>query len=149
MDLKKFIRNVPNFPTPGITFRDITPVLSNYKALKQAVDEMIKPFEGKKIDAVLGIESRGFILGSPAALKLKAGFIPVRKKGKLPRAVISKSLVKEYGNDAIEIHKDALKPGMKILIVDDVLATGGTLSSVLEIVKKTKARVCGVTVLVD
>ena len=149
MDLKKYIINVPNFPSEGVVFRDITPLLKDAKAYNYAINKMAQPFLKKGIEAVVGIESRGFILGSPIALKLKAGFIPVRKKGKLPRAVIRGKLVKEYGEDVIEVHKDALKKGNKVIIVDDVLATGGTLESTIKMLKRAGAKIVGVTLLIN
>lgn len=149
MDLKDFVVDVPNFPSPGIIFRDITPVLANHRALAFSIDELAKPFEGRGVETVVGIESRGFIFGAPLALKLGASFVPIRKKGKLPREVLSEPLVKEYGEDVIEIHRDALDPGTKVLIVDDVLATGGTLESAVKIIGRTGAHLVGVVVLVN
>lgn len=149
MDLKKYIIDVPNFPSKGVVFRDITPLLKDSKAYNYAINKMAQPFLKRGIDAVVGIESRGFILGSPIALKLKAGFIPVRKKGKLPRAVIRGKLIKEYGEDVIEIHKDALKKGSQVIIVDDVLATGGTLESTVKMLKKAGAKIAGVVLLIN
>lgn len=149
MELKDYIINVPNFPSPGVVFRDITPLLKDAKVYNHALNEMARPFRKKGIEAVIGIESRGFILGAPIALKLKAGFIPVRKKGKLPRAVVRQKLVKEYGEDVIEIHKDALKKGSRVIIVDDVLATGGTLESVVKMLRKAGAEIVGVALLIN
>lgn len=149
MDLKKYIVDVPNFPSKGVVFRDITPLLKDAKAFNDAVSKMTRPFMKKGIQAVVGIESRGFILGSPIALRLKASFIPIRKKGKLPRAVIRGELVKEYGMDVIEMHKDAVKKGSRVLIVDDVLATGGTLESAVKMLKKVGAKIVGVSLLIN
>lgn len=148
MNLRDYIVDVPDFPSKGITFRDITPLLADPKAFAFSINKLSQPFKGQKIDVVLGIESRGFIFGAPMAVKLKAGFVPIRKKGKLPREVTSETLVKEYGEDIIEIHKDALKPKDRVLVVDDVLATGGTLSSAFKLIKKSKANLVGIAVLV-
>ncbi len=149
MNLKDFVIDVPNFPSPGIIFRDITPVLANHRALDFSIGELARPFEGRGVDAVVGIESRGFVFGAPLALKLGASFVPIRKKGKLPREVLSEQLVKEYGEDVIEIHRDALDPGTKVLIVDDVLATGGTLESAAKIIGRTGAHLVGIAVLIN
>lgn len=149
MELKDYIIDVPNFPTPGVTFRDITPLLGNPDAFFLAVDGMAAPFINQNINLVVGLESRGFILGAPLALKLGAGFVPIRKKGKLPRQVIRESLVKEYGEDIIEMHEDAVKPGTKVLLVDDVLATGGTLESAIKLLKSAGAEISGVALLIN
>ena len=149
VNLKDFVIDVPGFPSPGIIFRDITPVLANHRALAFSIEELARPFEGMGIDAVVGIESRGFIFGAPLALKLGASFVPIRKKGKLPREVLSEPLVKEYGEDVIEIHRDDLSPGAKVLIVDDVLATGGTLESAAKIIGRTGAHLVGIVVLIN
>ncbi len=149
MELKDYIIDVPNFPSPGVVFRDITPLLKDVKAYNHALNEMARPFRKKGIEAVIGIESRGFILGAPIALKLKAGFIPIRKKGKLPRAVVRQKLVKEYGVDVIEVHEDALKKGTRVIIVDDVLATGGTLESAVKMLKRVGAEIVGVALLIN
>lgn len=149
MELKDYIIDVPNFPSPGVVFRDITPLLRDVNAYNYALNKMVWPFRNKGIEAVVGIESRGFILGAPLALKLKAGFIPIRKKGKLPRAVVREKLVKEYGEDVIEVHKDALKKGSRVIIVDDVLATGGTLESAVKMLKRVGAEIVGVALLIN
>lgn len=149
MELKDYILDVPDFPTPGVTFRDITPLLANPQALEYCVDGLVAPFVNKGIELVAGLESRGFILGAPAALKLKAGFVPIRKKGKLPRRAIRESLVKEYGEDVIEMHTDAVKPGARVLLVDDVLATGGTLESAISLLKQAGASIAGVSLLIN
>jgi adenine phosphoribosyltransferase len=135
-DLKKSIRDVPDFPKKGIIFKDITTLLKDNKSLKSAVKLLTSECKKYKADKVLGIESRGFIFGAPVALNLKAGFIPVRKPGKLPAATVSETYELEYGQDSIEIHKDAIKPGDRIIIIDDLLATGGTARATANLVKK-------------
>ncbi|AXT56331.1 adenine phosphoribosyltransferase [Aquimarina sp. MMG015] len=135
MNLEELIRDVPDFPKAGIVFKDITPLLANSEALVYCADRLAEQCPtGVKIDKVIGIEARGFMLGCMIAERLAAGFIPVRKKGKLPSEVISKSYGLEYGEDILEIHKDAIKPGDNILIHDDVLATGGTANAVCQLV---------------
>ena len=143
MDLKDSIRGIPDFPKPGILFRDITTLLKDPKALAEAIDQLEKQYKGKKIDAVIGIESRGFIFGVPLALRLGCGFIPVRKPGKLPAATECEEYSLEYGTDKLEIHKDAVSPGMKVLIVDDLLATGGTAAATCRLVRKIGGDVAG------
>lgn len=143
------IRDIPDFPKKGILFKDITPVLSDPSAFKTAVDLMVKPFEGKKVDVVLGIESRGFIFGTPIALKLGASFVPVRKKGKLPYKTVSESYALEYGTDTLEIHEDALKAGQSVLVVDDLLATGGTVGAVFKLAEKLNGKILGASFLVE
>lgn len=149
IDLKNHIRSIPDFPKQGILFRDITTLLQDRKAFKSAVDKLIKPFKDKKIDAVLAIESRGFIFGGIIADRLKAGFIPVRKKGKLPWETKSASYDLEYGTDTLEIHSDAFKPGAKVLIVDDLLATGGTAKAVTDLVKELNGKIAGIAFLIE
>lgn len=141
MDLKRFIRDVPDFPKPGITFKDITPLLNNYDALKHAIDILHDQFVDDGITKVIGIESRGFIFASILALRLKCGFVPIRKPNKLPSNVISKEYKLEYGTDKIEIHVDAVDKNDKVLIVDDLLATGGTMCAAIDLVKKCGAEV--------
>ena len=137
MNIEALIRDIPDFPKPGIIFKDITPLLSDAKALAYCADQLTSLCpENIKIDKVIGIEARGFILGGMIAERLEAGFIPVRKKGKLPYEVHSKSYGLEYGEDTLEIHKDAIKAGENILIHDDVLATGGTAKAVCELVEE-------------
>ena len=137
MEIERLIRDIPDFPKPGIIFKDITPLLGDAKALIYCADQLVTLCpKNVKIDKVVGIEARGFILGSMIAERLQAGFIPVRKKGKLPYEVNSKSYGLEYGEDILEIHKDAIKPGEHVLIHDDVLATGGTAKAVCELVEE-------------
>ena len=135
MDLRSVIRDVPDFPKPGILFRDITPLLGDPAAFAYAVDMMAERYKDVAFDKIVAVESRGFILGAPLAYRLKCGFVPVRKPGKLPADTVKQSFDLEYGQDALEIHKDALKPGEKVLIVDDVLATGGTLYATAKLVE--------------
>lgn len=149
IDLKDCIRNIPDFPKPGILFRDITTLLKDKKAFKLATDALVSKYKGKKIDAVVAVEARGFILGGALAHKLGAGFVPVRKKGKLPYKTNSVTYALEYGTDTLEIHHDALKEGEKILIVDDLLATGGTIKAVTELVSQLKAKIVGIVFLIE
>jgi len=148
-DLKKAIRDIPDFPKKGIVFKDITPLLQNPALFKKAVDELCEHFKDKNIDAVVSIESRGFILGAVMAYKLGASFIPVRKKGKLPHQTYSASYELEYGQDSLEIHQDAISKEARVLIIDDLLATGGTLGAVIDLVKKTGARIIGIGFLIE
>src|ERR1700755_2418417 len=126
MDYKDAIRHIPDYPKPGILFHDITTLLGNPRAFRRAVDEMVQPYAGTKIDKVAGLEARGFILGGAVAHQLSVGFVPVRKKGKLPFSVIGEDYQLEYGQDRVEIHTDAIQPGDNVLLVDDLIATGGT-----------------------
>ncbi len=136
MDLKSKIREVPDFPTKGINFKDITTLLKDNEALRYVAAQIVAEFSDKKITKVLGVESRGFILGGAIACELNAGFVPVRKKGKLPSDKIAESYQLEYGTDSIEVHRDAVSPDDVVLIHDDLLATGGTINAVLNLVKK-------------
>ncbi len=136
MDLKFYIRDVADFPKPGILFKDITPLLQNRKALQNAAEELVLLVGDVKIDKVVGMESRGFIFGPLLAHKLGAGFVPVRKPGKLPAAKISETFALEYGTDTLEMHVDAIKEGERVLIHDDVLATGGTASAVAKLIER-------------
>ncbi|NOZ56886.1 MAG: adenine phosphoribosyltransferase [Calditrichaeota bacterium] len=149
MDLKKSIRSIPDFPKPGIVFRDITTLLKDAKAFRQAVDEMADAFADKKPELVVGVESRGFIFGGAMAYKLGIGFVPVRKPGKLPAETVRAEYELEYGKDAIEIHKDAIQPGQKVLLVDDLLATGGTMAATVELVKQLGAEIVGIVFLIE
>ncbi|MET0582331.1 MAG: adenine phosphoribosyltransferase [Pseudoxanthomonas sp.] len=143
------LRDVPDFPRPGILFKDITPVLADADAFAAAIGEMAAPWRGVAVDAVVGIESRGFILGAALALALGAGFVPVRKPGKLPGRVLSLDYALEYGSDRLQIHADALAPGARVIVVDDVLATGGTLKAALELTRQQGAEVIGAAVLLE
>lgn len=148
-DLKKLIRDVPDFPKPGIIFKDVTPLLQSPEGLREVVKVLAERYAGERIDKVIGIESRGFIFGAPLALRMGIGFVPVRKAGKLPWTKISQEYVLEYGKDRIEIHADALKPAERVLVVDDLLATGGTAQAVCHLVEKMEARVAGVAFVVE
>ncbi|KAB2649153.1 MAG: adenine phosphoribosyltransferase [Verrucomicrobia bacterium] len=135
-DLERAIRNVPDFPKPGIQFKDITPVLADAKLFSVAIDLLTERFKPGSVDAVVGIDARGFIFAAAAAVKLQAGFIPVRKKGKLPYDTFEQDYALEYGHATVAIHTDALKPGSRVLLVDDLLATGGTSAAAVALVQK-------------
>lgn len=147
--LESFIRNVPDFPVKGIQFKDITTLLKNGELLAQAVDQMYDPFRELEIDKIVGIEARGFIFGSALAYKLNLGFIPIRKPGKLPAEVETEEYNLEYGQDSIEMHRDAIEEGEKILIVDDLLATGGTAAAAARLIEKLGAEVVGFSFLIE
>jgi adenine phosphoribosyltransferase len=149
MDLKSLIREVPDFPKPGIGFKDITTMLKNGVALRQMIDEIAAHFGPAKPELVVGAESRGFVIGTPLAYKLGCGFVLVRKPGKLPAAVEKATYQLEYGTDTLEIHKDAIKPGQRVLIVDDLLATGGTVNATAELVRKLGGEIIGFAFLVE
>lgn len=149
MDLNAHIRDVPDFPKKGIMFKDITPLLGNAKAFEAAIEGLAARYRGKEVSAVAGIESRGFILGAALALKLGVGFIPLRKPGKLPYKTKRREYSLEYGKDAIEIHEDAVKPGQKVLLVDDVIATGGTAKAAVELLREMGADLVGVAFLIE
>ena len=149
MDLKQRIRHVPDFPKVGILFYDITTLLRDPVGFKTTVDLLSTPYEGQGIDAVVGIESRGFILGSAVAQRIGAGFIPIRKPGKLPAKSIRETYDLEYGKDALEIHEDAVRKGQRILIVDDVLATGGTAAAAVQLVRKLGGELHGLAFLIE
>lgn len=147
--LKQFIREVPDFPKPGILFRDITPVLANGEALRASAQLLAAPFREAGLDQVLGIESRGFIFGALVAAELGCGFVPVRKPGKLPAVVLRRSYALEYGEDAVEMHADAIGQGQRVAIVDDVIATGGTARAAIELAEQAGATVEGIAFLVE
>ncbi len=149
MDLKNFIRDVPDFPKKGIIFKDITTLLKNKDAFTEAFNQLYKKVSNLKVDKVVSIESRGFIFGSLLAHKLNTGFVPVRKPGKLPAEKISETYSLEYGTDSLEIHKDAISPGEKVLIHDDLLATGGTVEAVCKLVEKLGGEVVGIVFLIE
>jgi adenine phosphoribosyltransferase len=148
-DLKQYIRDVPDYPQKGIIFRDITPMLANKKIFPEVVELMSKAWMAEKPDLIAAIEARGFIPGAAMAVKLNAGFVPIRKVGKLPWKTIAESYQLEYGTDQLEVHSDAVAPGQKVLIVDDVLATGGTASAAVRLMRKLGAEVLGVQVLIE
>lgn len=148
-ELKKYVRDVPDYPQKGIIFRDITPLLGDKKVFAEVVDLMSKPWTGNPPDLVAAIEARGFIPGSAMAVKLGSGFVPIRKTGKLPWTTVMESYDLEYGTDSLEVHSDAIQPGQSVLIVDDVLATGGTASAAVRLMRKLGAAVVGVQVLIE
>jgi adenine phosphoribosyltransferase len=147
--IEALIRDVPDFPEPGIVFKDITPVLADPMAFSTIIDLMVVHFGRGNVDKVVGIEARGFILGAPVAYHFGAGVIPVRKKGKLPHDTINEEYALEYGTAALEIHKDAVQPGERVLIVDDVLATGGTAKAAATLVERIGGKVCGIATLIE
>lgn len=149
MDLKDKIRSIENYPQEGVIFRDITTLLKDAEGMKTAIDEMTAKLQGVDFDMVLGPESRGFIFGMPVAYNLGKGFVPVRKKGKLPAEVISKEYALEYGTAVIEMHKDAIRPGQKVVIVDDLMATGGTAKAIVEMVEEMGAEVAALVFLIE
>lgn len=143
------IRNVPDFPKPGILFKDITPVLANHQALQEVIDLFAEYANERKPDVIVGIESRGFVLGTPLALALGIGFAPIRKAGKLPYDKISEEHALEYGTNTVEIHTDAIQPGQRVLIVDDLLATGGTALAAARLIERLGGVVCGFSFMVE
>jgi adenine phosphoribosyltransferase len=147
--LKSLIRSVPDFPKPGILFYDITTVLKDKSGFAELIDAFAQYYIDKKVDLVLGIEARGFIFGPALAYRLNAGFVPVRKPGKLPAETLTIKYDLEYGSDSLQIHKDAIKPGQRVIIVDDLLATGGTMLATSNLVKQLGAEIVGVTVAVE
>jgi adenine phosphoribosyltransferase len=149
MDLKSKIRTIPHWPIEGVMFRDITTLLQDGEAFHKAVDELYKRYKDAKIDVVVGLESRGFIFGSALAYKLGVGFVPIRKPGKLPGKTISAEFQKEYGKDKVEIHDDAIKKGERVLMVDDLIATGGTCKAGVELVEKLGGKVVECAFLID
>ena len=148
-DIKKAIRTVPDFPKKGVMFRDITTLVKDYSTFRYTIKKLASIFLEEKIDVVVGIESRGFIIGAPLALELCAGFVPVRKPGKLPYKLVKKEYETEYSRDAVEMHIDAIKPGQRVLMVDDLIATGGTMKASIELVEELKGEVVAVAFVVD
>jgi adenine phosphoribosyltransferase len=148
-DLRAKIREIPDFPKPGILFYDITTLLKDPAAFKESVDLMLAPFRDDKVDIVVGMESRGFIFSAPMAYELGAGLVPVRKLGKLPAEVLSVEYALEYGSNTLEIHRDAIQPGQRVLIVDDLLATGGTVKGTIELVGRLQGEIVGLAFLVE
>ncbi|MCK9523267.1 MAG: adenine phosphoribosyltransferase [Proteobacteria bacterium] len=147
--IRSLVRDVPDFPKPGIIFKDITPILANPQGLTAAIDALCAPFMQRGITRVAGMEARGFIFGVPVAERLGAGFVPIRKPGKLPAATHHYEYELEYGTDALEIHRDAAGPNDKVLIVDDLLATGGTAAAAIQLVQQTGAQVMGLSFLIE
>jgi adenine phosphoribosyltransferase len=149
MDLKKFVTIVPDYPKPGILFKDITPLMNDGEAYKYATDQIVQYARQKEIDLVVGPEARGFIIGCPVAYSHGVGFAPVRKEGKLPREVIRQEYGLEYGKDVLTIHKDAIKPGQRVLITDDLLATGGTIEATIKLVEGLGGIVAGIAFIIE
>jgi adenine phosphoribosyltransferase len=148
-ELRAKIREVPDFPKPGILFYDITTLLKDAASYREAIRLMLEPYRAEQVDIVIGMESRGFIFSAPMAIELSAGLVPVRKLGKLPAETLSVEYALEYGSNTLEIHRDAIEPGQKVLIVDDLLATGGTVQGTIELVERLKGEVIGLAFLVE
>jgi adenine phosphoribosyltransferase len=148
-DVEALIREIPDFPIPGILFRDITPLLKDAGGFKAMIDLFVEKYRSAKIDYVIGIEARGYMIGAPLAYALEAGFVPVRKPGKLPGAKHTEEYALEYGTNSLEIHDDAVAKGQRVLVVDDLLATGGTISATLRLLEKLGAHAIGVAVLIE
>lgn len=147
--LKDYVRDIPDFPRPGVVFKDITPLLADKKAFTYTIDAIAHEFDRDEIDKVLGIEARGFIVAAPLAYRFTAGLIPVRKRGKLPGAVVGQDYELEYGSDRLEVHTDGISPGDRILIVDDVLATGGTARATAELTQRVGGKVAGIATILE
>lgn len=147
--LRELIRDIPDYPKPGILFRDITPLLSNPEALGVATDALAEPFMDKQVDIVAAAEARGFIFAVPMAMKLGAGFVPIRKPGKLPYEVHKYTYELEYGTDELQLHQDAIKPGQRVLVVDDLLATGGTMEACCRLLERCEAKIVGCSFLIN
>jgi adenine phosphoribosyltransferase len=147
--LTSLVRDIADYPTPGVTFRDITPLLGDGQAFSRSISELRDRFAGTKVDRVLGMEARGFIIAAPIAFALGAGFVPVRKAGKLPWAVVREEYLLEYGKDKLEMHRDAIHPGERILVIDDVLATGGTAAATCRLVEELGGVVVGLGFLIE
>ena len=149
LDYRSLIREVPDFPKPGILFYDITTLLKDKAAFHEAIDLMIAPFEHERIDLVVGMESRGFIFSAPMAYRLGAGMVPIRKLGKLPAETVTVEYSLEYGTNTLEVHRDAIAPGQRVLVVDDLLATGGTVVGTIDLIRQLKGEVVGCSFLVE
>ena len=147
--LREHIRDIPDFPKPGVVFKDITPLLANGKAFNTAIDALAEHFSDRAVDKVLGIEARGFIFAAPIAYRLDAGFVPVRKAGKLPWEIEKQEYELEYGTDLLEIHKDAIAPGERALVIDDVMATGGTAAATIRLVEKLGGSIVGLGFVIE
>jgi adenine phosphoribosyltransferase len=148
-DLRAAIRTIPDYPKPGILFRDITTLLGNARAFRRAVDELVQPWAGSKIDKVAGIEARGFIIGGAVAHQVSAGFVPIRKKGKLPHTTVRIAYSLEYGIDEMEIHEDAVAKGERVIVVDDLIATGGTAEGAVKLLRQMGAEVLAACFIID
>jgi adenine phosphoribosyltransferase len=148
-DLRSTVRSIPDYPKPGIIFRDITTLLGNARAFRRAVDELVQPWAGSKIDKVAGMEARGFILGGAVAHQVSAGFVPIRKKGKLPHKRVSIAYSLEYGLDEMEMHEDAVEKGEQVILVDDLIATGGTAEGAVKLLKQQGANVLAACFIID
>ncbi len=148
-ELAASIRSIPDYPKPGIIFRDITTLLGNPRAFRRAVDELVQPYAGLKIDKIAGMEARGFILGGAVAHQLSSGFVPIRKKGKLPHDTVRIAYSLEYGVDEMEMHRDAVQPGEKVILVDDLIATGGTAVGATQLLRQIGAEVAGACFVID
>ena len=148
-DLKAAIRTIPDYPKPGIMFRDITTLLGNARAFRRAVDELVQPWAGGKVDKVAGIEARGFIIGGAVAHQVSAGFVPIRKKGKLPHTTVRIAYSLEYGLDEMEIHEDAIVKGERVIIVDDLIATGGTAEGAVKLLRQMGAEILAACFIID
>jgi adenine phosphoribosyltransferase len=149
MDLDRLIRDIPDFPKKGILFKDITPLVGSPEGMRETLERFRSEYAGKGVELVVGIESRGFIFGGALACLLDAGFVPVRKPGKLPASTLREEYELEYGTDAVEIHQDAIQPGQKVLVIDDLMATGGTLAATCALVKKLGGEIVGVATLIE
>lgn len=149
MNYKDYIADVPDFPEEGIIFRDISPLMANGEAFESAIQEIVNFAKDKDVDVIVGPEARGFIIGCPVAYELGIGFIPARKKGKLPRETIEKSYGLEYGDSVLQLHADSIKPGQKVLVCDDLLATGGTIAATIELIEELGGQVVGTAFLVE
>ena len=149
MDLKKYIADIPDFPEPGVIFRDVTPLLANKDAYQESIRLISEFAKDKKVDVIVGPEARGFLFGCPVALALQCGFVPVRKPGKLPREVISQSYDLEYGSNEIQMHSDSIQAGQNVLVVDDLLATGGTVEAAISLIEKMGGNVVGTAFLIE
>lgn len=147
-DLREFIREIPDYPKPGILYRDITPLLAHHEAMMLAIDLMAEPFLDAKVDVIAAAEARGFIFAAPLAMRLKAGFVPIRKPGKLPYELRSFKYELEYGSDELQIHIDSIHPGQRVLLVDDLLATGGTMEACCRLLEQAEAEIVGCSFLI-
>lgn len=149
MNLKDYVADIPNFPEEGVVFRDISPLMADGEAYRYATEQIVNYAKGKSVDVIVGPEARGFIVGCPVAVELGIGFCPARKKGKLPRETVEVDYGLEYGESTLQLHKDAIKPGQRVMIVDDLLATGGTIGATIELVEKLGGIVVGTAFLIE